>query len=166
VDFKDELAHHRLAVRPIAPQDEAFLYRVYASTRAEEMALTGWNDVQRESFLRMQFALQHGQYQQSYPNGTFDVLLRDEESVGRLYVDRGADEILIIDIALLPEARGGGAGSVILRALQNEGSRTSRRVALYVEHFNPAQHLYRRMGFVPVDQGEVYLLMHWTPPGV
>ena len=39
--------------RPIAPEDEDFLYRVYASTREDELALLDWDDDQKESFLKM-----------------------------------------------------------------------------------------------------------------
>lgn len=35
---------HDLSLRPITPQDQDFLYRVYASTREEELKQTGWKE--------------------------------------------------------------------------------------------------------------------------
>ncbi len=43
--------------RPITDEDMEFLYRLYASTRLAEMAVTGWSESQVEEFLRMQFGL-------------------------------------------------------------------------------------------------------------
>ena len=37
--------------RPIRPEDEPFLCRLYASTRADEMALVDWDEAQKEAFL-------------------------------------------------------------------------------------------------------------------
>ena len=63
--------------RPITDADHEFLYKVYASTRSEEMAVTGWNSEAIDAFLRMQFRLQHTQYLQNNPAASCDVLLVD-----------------------------------------------------------------------------------------
>ena len=57
-----------ISLRPIGPEDEAFLYRVYASTRADELAPLGWDEAQQTAFLRMQFAAQHQYYHAQFPN--------------------------------------------------------------------------------------------------
>ncbi|WP_157276834.1 hypothetical protein [Paenibacillus sp. Soil766] len=43
------------------PEDESFLYEVYASTRVEELALTGWLEHEVDKFLRMQYEIQQRQ---------------------------------------------------------------------------------------------------------
>ena len=45
--------------RPIRPDDAAFLYEVYASTRTEELALVDWDEAHTAAFLHMQCAAQH-----------------------------------------------------------------------------------------------------------
>ena len=40
---------------PVAEDDREFLYRVYASTRADELAAVPWDRAQKEAFLRAQF---------------------------------------------------------------------------------------------------------------
>src|SRR5947209_13569311 len=97
-----------VTLRPVTPADEAFLYRVYASTRAEEMAIVPWTDAQKDAFIRMQFHAQSVYYAEHFGDADFLVIERDGTPIGRLYLDRGDDEIRIIDIALLPEARGAG----------------------------------------------------------
>lgn len=152
-----------VALRPVEPSDRPFLERVYASTRAEELAVVDWNDEQKTAFLRQQFDAQNRDYRANYAAATFDVILVDGEPAGRLYVDRRADEITILDIALLPEHRGRGVGTSLLEALLAEARASDRAVMIYVERFNPAQRLYGRLGFELAEEGPVYLLMRWRP---
>ena len=78
--------------------DTDFLYRVYASSRADEMRTVPWSDAEKEEFLRMQFRAQHSHYHQVFPTARYDVIECDGKPIGRLYVDRDAAEIRIIDI--------------------------------------------------------------------
>lgn len=149
-------------LRPITDDDREFLYRVYASTREDEMAAVDWSAEDRERFLRFQFEAQHSYYQQQFPAAAFDVILLDGEAAGRLYVDRRGDEIRLIDIALLPERRGAGLGGAILAEVLAEAEAAGKPVRIHVEKLNPAQRLYRRLGFRPVEDQGVYSLMEWT----
>ncbi|HVS40440.1 MAG TPA: GNAT family N-acetyltransferase [Gemmataceae bacterium] len=152
-----------LTLRPIRPDDEEFLRRVYAGTRAEELAPLAWDDAQKMAFLRMQFDLQHRYYQAQFPDAAYSVVLLDGEPVGRLYVDRGEKEICILDIALLPERRGAGLGGTLLRDLLAEADRAAKPVRIHVERFNPALRLYQRLGFVQIGETDFYYLMKRTP---
>lgn len=154
-----------VTLRPITDDDLPFLNDVYASTRQEELAPVPWSEAEKEAFLRMQFDAQHRHYAEHYPNASFDVILVDGAAAGRLYVDRRETEIRIVDIALLPAFRQRGIGTRLLTGLLDEGARSGRPVGIHVERFNPALRLYQRLGFVPIEDREVYLLMRWTPPG-
>ena len=148
---------------PAEPGDREFLYRVYASTRTEELAVVGWDEAQKDAFLRAQFDAQDRWYRDNYTRATFEVIAVDGEPAGRLYLHRGESEIRIVDIALLPEHRGNGVGSSLLRDLLTEADGAGKRVTIHVERFNPALRLYERLGFaVAVDKG-VYLLFEWSP---
>src|SRR3954466_9874315 len=100
-----------LRLRPITLEDDAFLARVYASSRSEELAVTGWPEELKANFCRNQFDAQSAYYSTNYPGAAFQVIERDGWPVGRLYVDRWEEEIRIIDITLLPEFRGTGVGT-------------------------------------------------------
>ena len=153
---------NHVTLRPVQPKDEAFLLSIYASTRAEELALVPWNDEQREQFLRMQFAAQQQHYQTHYPDATHDLILLDERPIGRLYVDRGdAAEIRVLDLTLLPEARGRGVGTPLLRQLQAEAAATQRRLSIYLELNNRARSLFERLGFAQIEEKGFHLLYEW-----
>lgn len=151
-------------LRPITAEDRELLLRIYASTRADEMAAVPWSEQEKDDFLRFQFDAQHKYYMEHFPRAAFDVILLAGEAIGRLYVDRREDEIRLIDIALLPGYRGRGLGGAILRDVLAEGTAAGKLVRIHVEHNNPAMRLYRRLGFEKIEQQGIYHLMEWTPP--
>ena len=150
-----------ICTRPMQPADMEFLYGVYASTRAAELAATAWSDAEKELFLRQQFTAQHTYYQQHYSDASYAIVMADEKPIGRLYVDRRDEEIRIIDIALLPQHCGRGIGSGLLQNIMDEAARAETAVTIHVEKFNPALRLYRRLGFTVVEDKGVYLLMQY-----
>lgn len=91
------------------------------------------------------------------------MILVDGRAAGRLYVARWPEEIRIVDIALLPPYRDQGIGTALLAGLLREAVGTGSRVTIHVERFNPALTLYHRLGFVPVADKGVYLLLQWSP---
>lgn len=153
-----------LVLRPATDGDREFLYRVYAAARAGEMALVNhWSAAEKDAFLRFQFEAQDRHYHRHYPSARYEIIVRDGEDAGRLYVARLGGEIRLMDIALLPEHRSRGSGGTLVRALLDEAAREGQRVSLHVEADNPARRLYRRLGFVAVEEVGVYQLMHWEP---
>jgi ribosomal protein S18 acetylase RimI-like enzyme len=110
----------------------------------------------------MQFAAQYQQYRTMYPEARFDVILLDDRPIGRLYVARREDEILLIDIALLPEYRNAGIGTRLLRDLLAEAAQAGKPVRGHVQKGNPAQRLYERLGFVRMADRGVYWLIEWS----
>lgn len=155
-------AENAVTLRPATPEDEAFLYRVYAGTRQEELARTGWDETQKEAFLRMQFEAQSRHYREHYAGAEFSVVLADGRPAGRLYVARWPEETRIVDIALLAEHRGRGIGTRLLNDLVSESEASGKPLSIHVERFNPALRLYGRLGFEVVEDRGVYLLL-WRP---
>jgi ribosomal protein S18 acetylase RimI-like enzyme len=154
-----------LRLRSIAPADDAFLARVYATSRAEELAVTGWPEELKANFCRSQFDAQSAYYAANYPDASFQIIERNGWPVGRLYVDRWEKEIRIVDITLLPEFRGSGVGTKLLRELQDEARAAGKSLTIHVERFNRALGLYQRLGFGQVEDKGVYLLMRWEEAG-
>lgn len=157
------LAAHGLALRPIQAADAPLLYRIYASTRAAELAPLGWTVEQQTAFLQMQFQAQHTYYQQQFPTASYEVIEQAGTPIGRLYLERRPAEVAILDIALLPNSQRRGLGALLLRQIQQAAAALALPVMIYVEHVNPALRLYQRLGFQPVEDQGVYLLMKWTP---
>jgi GNAT superfamily N-acetyltransferase len=153
-----------LSYRSAVDEDVPFLALVYASTRIEEVAQTGWPAETQHQFLLHQFDAQHRHYRQHYPAAEWLVVERDGTAIGRLYVEEWPDQIRLIDIALLPEHRSGGAGGAILSDLMDMAAAAEKPLTIHVEKNNPAMRLYRRLGFAPIDEHGVYDLMEWIPP--
>lgn len=152
-----------LTLRRITQEDEGFLYRVYYSTREDELSRVPWTDEQKDAFVRMQFYAQHTYYMDQYRSAAYDIVQQDEVPVGRLYVDRRETTIRIIDIAILPEFRNRGIGSLILNWLIAESERTRVPISIHVEKFNRALAWYQRLGFRQIEDQGVYLLMERQP---
>jgi ribosomal protein S18 acetylase RimI-like enzyme len=148
---------------PVAAGDREFLYRVYASTRADELAVVPWDERQKEAFLRAQFDAQDRWYREQYPRASYEVIVVDGEPAGRLYLHRGEAEIRIVDVALLPAHRGNGFGTSLLRELLAEADAAGKRVTIHVERMNPALRLYERLGFSVAEDKGVYLFLERRP---
>ncbi|MGW5237397.1 GNAT family N-acetyltransferase [Monashia sp. NPDC004114] len=144
---------------PVAEGDREFLYRVYASTRTDELATVPWTDVQKDTFLRAQFDAQDRWYHENYTRTTYELIVLNGEPAGRLYVRRGETDIRIVDIALLPEHRGFGVGTWLLEALLAEADAGGKSVTIHVERTNPALRLYQRLGFAVSEDKGVYLFL-------
>lgn len=160
---KERISFDALRFRPITDADTGFLYDLYASTRAEEMANTGWSDRQKKEFLTMQFNLQHTQYLGNYPGASFEIILLDNLPIGRLYVDRREKEIRILDLSLMPESRGRGIGTTIFKHLISEANEKKLPLNLHVLRNNPALKLYERLGFKKAAENDFYFLMEIVP---
>ena len=152
-------------MRPEAADDIPFLMRLYASTREDELAAIPWTTEQKQAFLASQFQAQRHHYRTYFDSCAFDVIERRGVPTGRLYLDVRPSWLHIIDIALLPEWRGQGLGTAILAALQSAARADGRGIDIFVEKFNPALRLYRRLGFTNVADHGVYLEMEWRPDG-
>jgi ribosomal protein S18 acetylase RimI-like enzyme len=152
-----------VTLRPAEVADRDLLFRVYASTREEELTLTDWDEVQQTAFLTQQFTAQDTHYREHYPGAVFNLILLDDEPIGRLYVHRRPTDIRIMDIALLPPHRNRGIGTALLHDLQTEAAESAKSLSIHVEQFNPALGLYTRLGFRPIEEHGVYLLMEWRP---
>lgn len=153
-----------ISLRGAIDADGEFLYRVYASTREDELKPAGWGEEQLEAFLKMQFAAQDKHYRTHYPGAEFLVISDGDIPAGRLYLYRHPKELRIMDIALLPEHRRKGIGTFLLSNLQQEARESELAVTIHVEKENPAMNLYRTLGFQVAEDRGVYFFMQWTPP--
>lgn len=156
----DAPAGLKVSLRAITTADEAFVREVYASTRDAEMAMVDWDDATKQAFLDQQFFAQSVHYATNHAGADFDLILLDGEPVGRLYVHRGDDEIHLLDIAILAPYRNRGIGTLLARQLMEEAEQRSVPMRLHVEMFNDgARRLYERLGFTPVEERGLYILM-------
>jgi len=156
-----------LKLRPVTEADENFLLSVYAGTRAEELAQAEWQPGQREVFLKWQFDLQRREYDVRFPDAEYKVILIDDQPAGRIWIGRDAEQIRLLDIALLSQFQNRGAGTLLLRQLIDESKESGKvlRHMVFVLN-NEAHRFYERLGFVIIEDFGAYKHMEWKsePP--
>lgn len=156
------LAARGVTLRPRTDDDCDFLRDVYVAYRWSELAATGWPEAVRLSFLHDQQRLQEAHYSQHYDGAAWGVIEVNGERAGRLYVLNTGLDLRIIDIAFLPQFCNQGIGGGLIEALQKQARRMGvAKVSIHVEHTNPAQRLYRRLGFEQTGSSGVYHLLEW-----
>ena len=154
---------NKISFRVIGNEDNSFLRRLYASTREWEFELTQWSPADKDDFLSRQFEIQDQYYKTTYLGAVFRIIQLDGADIGRLYIDRRDDHLLIIDLTLLPGYRGKGIGTDILRSLLNEAHGGKVPVRLHVERNSPALSLYLRHGFKVTGTNGNHYAMEWRP---
>jgi len=148
-----------LTFRPVTDADQPLLARVYASTRKPD--LTVMTAVQKAAVLLLESRAQDAHFQKHYPQADRLVMMGGGHDIGRLYIARWPARHGIIDLTVLSEYRGRGAGEVVLRDLMDEAAAAGKDVSILVEKCSPAMRLYRRLGFVTEEDKGGYDLMCW-----
>jgi len=157
------LLEQGFGLRSERQSDRAFLESLYIAVRWPELELSGWPDEAKLAFLSQQFGFQDKHYAEHYAEAEFLVLEKQGVPLGRLYLYRAKTDIRIVDISLMPEARNSGIGTALLQGVIEEAAEAGQSVSIHVEKFNPAQTLYRRLGFVQIGENGPYWLMEWAP---
>lgn len=92
-------------------------------------------------------------YRRQWPGGE-SVLTLNGEPVGHCWLAWGPSSIRLVDLGLLPRLRNRGLGTAFVAALCASADELGLPIDVSVRHFNPAERLYRRAGFLPVPAAE------------
>jgi GNAT superfamily N-acetyltransferase len=139
----------QVTLRPAGDNDEAFLRALYATTRTADTEMLPAE--MRATFADSQFDLQRRHYLTYHPGATWSVVEVDGRAVGRFVVDRTVDPWLLVDIAIHPEHRNKGFGTLLLTGLREEAAAMAKRIVLTVWISNhAARRLYGKVGFEPL----------------
>ncbi|MBN9615558.1 MAG: hypothetical protein BGO25_11285 [Acidobacteriales bacterium 59-55] len=149
-------------LRPAGIADEAFLLELYAQTRAEELAQSGLDALQREVFVQMQFRARQISYRTAYPLAADEIICTAAGvPVGRVLVDRMQDGMRLVDIAVVAKRRRQGFGTQVILELQHECAARDWAMKLQVLKGSPAERLYRRLGFKVAGEDPLRRQMVW-----
>jgi ribosomal protein S18 acetylase RimI-like enzyme len=85
----------------------------------------------------------------------------DGQPVGQLRVDRRPDAIHVVDVSLLPQARGRGIGTRVITTLLDEARAAGLAVTLAVFEHSRARGLYERLGFAETGSEGAQVTMRW-----
>lgn len=152
-----------LQLRPAGPDDEVFLFALYRSTRADLLGLLA-DPRYIDGLIAVQQQMQVAGYRNSYPEALYQVLELGGAPVGRLVTALVAGALRVVDIAVLPEARGRGVAGEALRRLQRQAAQEGRALTLAVRKDNAgARRLYAALGFVVDTEDAASLQLRWRP---
>ena len=152
-----------LSLRPATAEDKRFLRALFASSRERELAMVDWDPEQRRVFIETQFQAQQEHYQKHFPHRDHLIVISNGKPIGMTDIDRSAREIRVLDIIILPEHRNTAIGAGLMQDLLAEADHTGKTIGLYVEKFNPALRLYRRLGFTVTEDTGVHYGMARHP---
>lgn len=149
-----------LTFRREKPDDEAFLYAIYASTREDELALTNWDASMRRAFLDQQFGAMCAGYRSMFPEAEFLIIEADGQSIGRMVLDESKEEIRVVDLALTPAERNRGVGTLLMQCVC---AGAKKPVRLCVLKQNRALRWYARLGFKRIGESGFHDELEWRP---
>lgn len=152
-----------IELRPEGKKDNAFIEIVYYATREAELNLTNWTEQQKKAFALMQSMAQLSEYKTKFPGAAFQVIIFNKKSAGRFYTWENDIEIRLIDITLLPQFRGRGIGTALLRDLVKRSDKVQKKISLHVDPMNPALQLYQRLGFIHTKNNGRHYYMERNP---
>ncbi len=149
-----------MLIRPLTPEDETFLwealyYAVYVGpgeparppeiVRQSKLAryVLGWMTRADDLGFKAE--------QDGVPVGAAWLRRWSGDEQGYGFVDRATPEL---SMSILPQHRGRGVGTLLLRYLLSAAEKRFTAVSLSVSESNPARRLYEREGFIPVGEPE------------
>ncbi len=148
----------------MSADDEPFLLRVYGGTRDDLGHLPGLADEQRTQLVEFQYRAQQAEYGRNYDPDGHRIIELDGEPIGRLWLDRRADEFEVVDMALLPDRRRGGIGGLLFEELCAEAD--AAEVPLRLESLSTnrgAIAFAERHGFAAVSDDGVLVCLVREP---
>jgi ribosomal protein S18 acetylase RimI-like enzyme len=152
-----------LVIRPARDSDKFFVEYLYHTTR-DDLQLIDAEPEFIESLIGQQQQAQTIGYGDQFPNAMYFIVEKQGERIGRIVLDFHDDEIRIVDIAMIPAARGLGYGTEILHALKQAAKSAGASLVLSVYKQNiTARRLYEQEGFQVYQSNEVVEQMTWRP---
>ena len=152
-----------ISLRLATEADQPFLRRLFHECRFDEFAALGNETATR--LLASQFEIQDRSYRARFDVGGSNIITVDDLPVGRIWVHCDQTEWLLVDLAILPENRNTGLGTIFVQDLIAQAQQNDATVRLEVLADNiGAQRLYFRHGFMIETAAETVLHLVHRPP--
>jgi|GEM_PF-1344619 len=140
-----------------------FLFSLFVSTRAAEMAAWGWSNPQALQFLSSQYDLQQRSYRQQFRNLKTYMICQAEQPMGVIQLEEQTNSIRIINLIIATSLQRLGIGTSVLRFLQSIAVQQRKSIELTVENTNLAKQWYIHLGFAVVSVQDWNSSMIWYP---
>ncbi len=136
--------------------DEPFVYQLFGQDRRAMLQHAAFRPELMEALLKMQYESQCHTWRQTAPTARYVVVRNAGIAIGRVVIDQTPAGIHLVDISLLPLARGRGIGGALLDGLAAVAAARGLPIQAQVAADNPALNLYLRKGFVVEDRSQFY----------
>ena len=152
-----------LGIRPSRDADKPFIKSLYNATRDDLRLIDAESDFV-EALIEQQQQAQTVGYGDQFPNAMYFIVEKLNERIGRVVIDFGSNEIRIVDIAFIPQARNKGYGTTVIRALKQAAGTACAPLVLTVYKSNSvAKRFYEQEGFKVEQSDQMTELMAWYP---
>ena len=159
----DSVAADGLVVRPSRASDGAFLQSLYQAARPDLQWIDGEQEVV-EQVVAQQFRVQEQGQGEHFPNAMYYVIEKLDTAIGALTTDFGPNEIRVLYLAFVPQARGQGYGRKVLQGVQKAAQQVRCPVATVVWANNPhARQHYLALGFQVEERNPAAERLVWYP---
>lgn len=151
-----------ISLCPLKPSHIDFLLQLFKECRPDLAMIGGINEKQIEGIIFQQFAIEQEQLMKMYPDAEFNIVMLNEEPIGRLYIYHGKLSDHIVEIGLLESYRGLGIGKKIMTTAIKNALRKGKDVSLQVTWFNKGAYtFYEKLGFKPIENNGVFWEMRY-----
>jgi ribosomal protein S18 acetylase RimI-like enzyme len=141
------------SVRLADGSDEVLLLRIFAESHCAGFELLGLEPAALDGLIRMQLEARQAQYRMHPGAGEYVICLntgQDGVPVGSCWLSDTAEQVRVLDIAVLVEHRRRGVARAVLTGLCAGAAAAGKPVRLSVWRENDAaRELYRALGFRP-----------------
>jgi ribosomal protein S18 acetylase RimI-like enzyme len=150
-------------LKPARSADDDFLYEVFATTWASEVAALPNQNLARH-VLRIQHIAQERRFDTRYPGHRRFVVSHEGERVGRFYLFGSGSLLHVVDLTLLPRFQSLGIGPRLLSDLMLGAAADDQRVSMRVARDNDKSlGLCASLGFQLLSSDDLDHYLEWSP---
>ncbi|WP_297417475.1 GNAT family N-acetyltransferase [Clostridium sp.] len=160
--MRKQILEEIISLQKVKLEESEFLLKIFKESNPELLYICGLGEEEKRVILLQQFTIETKQLMQIYPNAEFNIVMLNEEPIGKLYINYGKTADRIIEIALLEEYRGRGIGKELIEIVIKNAKKAGKNVRLQVAWFNQnAYGLYKKLGFQVIENKEVFFEMEY-----
>lgn len=139
----------KIGFRPAFDQDYDFLYQLHIATMKDYVDKTwGWNDDFQQKI-----------FKEKFEPDKLKIIIFDKKDIGMIAVEDREEDVFLRIIEILPEYQNRGIGKYIVQSLIDKAKNENKLVFLYVLKVNPAQNLYKSLGFEIISETTTHYVM-------
>ncbi len=149
------MARMEVKLRTATVDDKVFLF---------DLARTVYKKLVIEQFGKWDENSQRNYFEKKWEKANYQIIEKDDQRIGTLWVTTEKDHIQLNEIQLLPKFQRQGIGSALVRKQLEKAQQQSKPMRLRLLKKNKAVNFYERLGFVVYDQTDAHFLMTTEHP--